>query len=134
MSLFEDAVPAGVLEDEMAQAESRANKATLRFVRVGPRKARVVVNLIRGKRIDEALDILRNCQKGVSKKIYKLLDSAVSNVQSSSLDWDLDELYVTRAFVDEGPTMRRFQPRAMGRATRLNKRTSHITLELGQLN
>ena len=129
MSVAEDA-----LEDEMAQAESRANKATLRFVRVAPRKARVVVDLIRGKRIDEALDILRNCQKGVSTKIYKLLDSAVSNVQGSTLDWDLDELYVTRAFVDEGPTMRRFQPRAMGRATRLRKRTSHITLELGQLD
>ena len=68
----------------------------------------------------------------INKKIYKLLDSAVANVQSSDLDWDLDELYVTRAFVDEGPTMRRFQPRAMGRATRIRKRTSHITLELGQ--
>ena len=116
----------------MAQMESRANRATLRFVRVAPRKARIVVDLIRHKRIDEALDILRNSQKGVSKKIYKLLDSAVANVQSSDLDWDLDELYVTRAFVDEGPTMRRFQPRAMGRATRIRKRTSHITLELGQ--
>ena len=118
----------------MAQAASRANSATLRFVRVAPRKARVVVDMIRGKRIDEALDILRHSQKGVSDKIYKLLDSAVSNVQGSALDWDLDELYVTRAFVDEGPTMRRFQARAMGRAVRIRKRTSHITLELGKLD
>lgn len=114
-------------------SESRAHTATLRYIRVAPRKARVVVDLIRGKRVDEALDILRHSQKGVARSIYKLLDSAVDNVQSSELDWDLDGLYVKKTFVDEGPTMRRFQARAQGRATRIRKRTSHITIELGQL-
>ncbi len=126
-------VPQIGLEEEMSQDVGRANTATLRFVRVAPRKARVVVDLIRGRRIDEALDILRHSQKGVAKKVYKLLDSAVSNVQNSSLGWDLDDLVVSRAFVDEGPTMRRFRARAMGRATRIRKRTSHITLEIGEI-
>ncbi len=118
------------MSDEM---NTRAHTARLRYIRIAPRKARVVVDMIRGERIDRALDILRNSDKGAAKTVYKLLDSAVSNVQNSELEWDLDELFVKRAFVDEGPTMRRFQPRAMGRATRLRKRTSHITIELGQL-
>jgi large subunit ribosomal protein L22 len=82
--------------------------------------------------VDAALDILRNCQKGVASSVYKLLDSAVANVQESELDWDLDRLVISRAWVDEGPTMRRFRPRAMGRATRIRKRTSHIHIELNE--
>lgn len=112
--------------------ETRANSATLRYCRVAPRKARIVVDLIRDKRVDHALDILRNSQKGVANTIYKLLDSAVANVQESDLDWDLDRLVVSRAWVDEGPTMRRFRARAQGRATRIRKRTSHIHIELNE--
>lgn len=113
--------------------ESKANTATLRYVRVAPRKARVVVDLIRGERVENALDLLRHCDKGIARKIFKLVDSAVSNVQASELDWDIDEMYVANAYVNEGPTMRRFQARAMGRATRIRKRTSHITIELAEL-
>lgn len=116
----------------MSEKMSKANKATLRYIRIAPRKARVVVDMIRGKQIGEALDILRHSRKGAARAIYKLVDSAVANVSNSDLDWDLDEVYVEKVFVDEGPTMRRFQPRAMGRATRIRKRTSHITVELGQ--
>ena len=116
----------------MMATETRAHTATLRFARVAPRKARIVVDLIRERRVDQALDILRNSQKGVAETVYKLLDSAVANVQESELDWDLDRLVVSRAWVDEGPTMRRFRARAMGRATRIRKRTSHIYIELSE--
>ena len=115
----------------MARAESRSNTATLRGLRVAPRKVRLLIDMIREKPVDEALDMLRFSNKGASKTIYKLLDSALSNVSESDKDWDLDRLYIAKAFVDEGPTMRRFRPRAMGRATRIRKRTSNITIELG---
>ena len=116
----------------MANNESRSHKASLRFVRVAPRKARVVVDMIRDKRVDVALDILRFSEKGIAKTVYKLLDSAIANVSESELGWDLDRLYVEKVYVDEGPTWRRFRPRAMGRATRIRKRTSHITIQLGE--
>ena len=113
--------------------ETRANTATLRFARVAPRKARIVVDMIRDQRVDAALDILRNSRKGVAEQVYKLLDSALNNVQESNLEWDIDRLYISRAWVDEGPTMRRFRARAMGRATRIRKRTSHIHIELEEV-
>lgn len=114
------------------EVKGRSHSATLRFVRVAPRKARVVVDMIRGRDVVEALDLLRACQKGVASDVYKLVDSALSNVQQSDLDWDVDELYVANAYVNEGPTMRRFRARAQGRASRIRKRTSHITIELGE--
>lgn len=116
----------------MEELETRANTATLRYARVAPRKARVVVDLIREKYVDEALDVLRHCEKRVAKDIYKLLDSAVSNVQQSELNWDVDRLYVSEAFVNGGPIMRRFMPRAQGRAAKIRKKTSHITIALSQ--
>jgi large subunit ribosomal protein L22 len=116
----------------MSERMSRAHTATLRHLRVAPRKARVVVDMIRERPVDEALDLLKNCDRDVAVNVYKLLDSALSNVQQSDLDWDVDRLYVARAFVDEGPTMRRFRARAQGRAARINKRTSHITIELDE--
>ncbi len=115
----------------MSEKVSRANSATLKFLRVSPRKARVVIDMIRDQPLDVALDALHHCDKGVAKPISKLLSSAAENA-SSQLDWDVDSLYVSRAWVDEGPTMRRFRPRAMGRASRIRKRTSHITIELGE--
>lgn len=115
----------------MATAK-KAHTAQARFLRVAPRKARVVIDMIRDRRVEQALDILRFSEKGIAKTLYKLLESAVSNVSESDLDWDLDRMYVSRAFVDEGPTWRRFSPRAMGRATRIRKRTSHVTIELGE--
>jgi large subunit ribosomal protein L22 len=76
------------------------------------------------------LDLLRFSRKGVASDIAKLLESGVANVQAHAADWDIDRLIIAEAYVDEGPTIRRYRPRAMGRATRIRKRTSHVTLVL----
>lgn len=113
------------------QREHRANTATARSVRISPRKARVVVDLVRNKPIVEALDVLQFTQKKAAPIVAKVIESALHNVEHSDvLDWDVDDLVIAEAYVNEGPTMRRFKPRAMGRATRINKRTSHITVVL----
>lgn len=101
--------------------------AVARFARVSPMKARRVVDLIRGLPVDEALALLRFAPQAASDIVYKLLESAIANAESGE-DLDPDTLVVTQVRVDEGPTMRRFRPRAQGRAYRINKRTSHITL------
>ncbi len=108
--------------------------ARVRHIRVTPRKARRVVDLIRGKQAVEALAILKFAPQGASEPVYKLVASAIANarVKADAENSYLDEqdLYVSRAFVDEGTTLKRFQPRAQGRAFRINKRTSHITVVL----
>jgi len=116
----------------MAEGRGRSHTATLRYLRVAPRKVRLLVDMIRNRPVEDALDLLRHSNKGASTAVYKLLDSALANVTESELGWDVDRLYVAKAYVDEGPTMRRFRPRAMGRATRIRKRTSHVTIELGE--
>ena len=107
-------------------------KAIARHLRVTPMKARRVVDLVRGKQATEALAILKFAQQGASEPVYKLVASAVANARVKAdregQAFDEDALYITEAFVDEGPTMKRFRPRAQGRAFRINKRTSHITL------
>lgn len=109
----------------------RANRALAKNIRIAPRKARIVIDLVRNKPVDEALEILKFTPKKASPIISKLIESAIHNVmESEELDWDTDELFVAEAYVNEGPTMRRFKPRAMGRATRINKRTSQITVVL----
>lgn len=105
-------------------------KAVVRYIRSSPRKARQVVDLIRGKRVEEALHILRYTPKGVSGIIEKTLRSAIANAEQKDSREDMDSLVVHRAWVDGGPTMKRFIPRARGRATPIRKRTSHITLVL----
>jgi large subunit ribosomal protein L22 len=105
-------------------------KATARYVRVAPNKARQVVAHIRGLGIDEARRVLQFSDKGVSEQILKTLNSAVANAEHNN-DLDLEDLFVQLATVDEGPTLKRYQPRAMGRAYRIRKRTSHITITLG---
>ena len=109
-------------------------KASARYVRVTPMKARRVVNLIRGKQANEALAILKFAPQGASEPVFKIVESAVANArqlaQRDSVAFTEEDLYVSEAFVDEGPTMKRFQPRAQGRAYRINKRTSHITVVL----
>jgi large subunit ribosomal protein L22 len=102
-------------------------KAIARQVRVAPRKARLVVDLIRGKHVGEAFAILRNTPKAASPIVEKVLKSAVANAEHN-YELEADNLVVESVFVDEGPTMKRFRPRAMGRASRINKRTSHITI------
>jgi large subunit ribosomal protein L22 len=103
--------------------------ARAKYVRSAPRKARLVMDHIRGKRVEQAQAILRHAPRAVSTDILKLLNSAVANAESA-YELGPDELRVKRAFVDEGPTIKRFRPRALGRATRINKRTSHMTIEL----
>ena len=108
--------------------------ARVKHIRVTPQKARRVVALIKGKQAQEALAILKFAQQSASEPIYKLVASAMANAQVKA-DRDgeyLDEqdLYVKNAYVDEGTTLKRFQPRAQGRAFRINKRTSHITIVL----
>lgn len=102
-------------------------RAQARFVRVTPMKARRVIDLIRGLPAAEAQAILRFAPQAASEPVGKVLDSAIANA-TNNLNLDPRSLVITRAFVDEGPTMKRFQPRAQGRAYRINKRTSHITV------
>lgn len=106
-----------------------AARATIRYIRTSPLRARQVVDLIRGKRADEALAILSHTPKAAARITEKLLRSAIANAgQKKRVDVDL--LVVTQAWVDGGPVMKRFLPRARGRATPIRKRTSHITLVL----
>jgi large subunit ribosomal protein L22 len=102
-------------------------KAIARTVRIAPRKVRLVVDLIRGKQVGEAVAILRHTPKAASPVVEKVLKSAVANAEHN-YDLDINSLVVSEVFVDEGPTLKRFRPRAQGRASAINKRTSHITL------
>ena len=104
-------------------------RARARYVRSAPRKARLVMDHIRGKRVEHAQAILAHAPPAVSGDILKLLNSAVANAESA-YELGADELTVRRAYVDEGPTIKRYRPRALGRATKINKRTSHMTIEL----
>jgi large subunit ribosomal protein L22 len=105
-----------------------AVKSVGRYVRVSPQKARLVIDMIRGRYVAEALDILRNSPKAVADVIAKIVRVAVANAQNNNDIEDVDTLYIKEAYVDQGPTMKRFSPRAMGRATPILKRTSHITV------
>jgi large subunit ribosomal protein L22 len=106
-------------------------KAKLRFVRVTPRKAQLVADLIRGKGSEEALNILTFTKKAAAKIIIKLLKSAIANATQKK-NVDVDRLYIKKITVDQAPTMKRFQPRALGRATTIRKRTSHINIVLDE--
>ena len=101
--------------------------ASARFVRITPMKARRVVDLVRGLPVDEALSLLAFAPQAAAETVYKVLESAIANAEGTE-DLDRNDLVVSVAMVDEGPTMKRWRPRAQGRATRINKRTSHITL------
>ncbi len=102
-------------------------RATAKYLRISPRKAREVIDMIRGKHIEEALGILKLTPKGATKPIEKVVQSARANAENN-FDLNPDNLYISQCYVDEGPTLRRFRPRAMGRATPINKRTSHVTV------
>ena len=104
-------------------------RARSKYVRSAPRKARLVMDHIRGKEVEQARAILVHAPRAVAEDILKLLNSAVANAESA-YELGPEELRVRKAFVDEGPTIKRFRPRALGRATRINKRTSHMTIEL----
>ena len=107
-------------------------KAQARFVRMSASKARQVLNLIRGKQVAEAAEILEFSERGAAKVIAKALASAVANAQHNE-DLIADELFVSACFADEGPTLKRFRPRARGRAGRIHKQTCHVTVEVSRL-
>lgn len=102
-------------------------KAHAKFIRISPRKVKIVLDLIRGKNTDMALGILRNTPKIASETLYKLLKSAIANAENNN-HMDASKLYVSQCFVCPGPIIKRIMPRAQGRAYRINKRTSHITI------
>ncbi|WP_341925619.1 50S ribosomal protein L22 [Nocardioides psychrotolerans] len=101
--------------------------ASARFVRITPMKARRVVDMVRGLPVDDALSLLQFAPQAASETVYKVLESAIANAATTE-GLDSADLVVSICQVDEGPTMKRWRPRAQGRATRINKRTSHITL------
>ncbi|MCB2774078.1 50S ribosomal protein L22, partial [Listeria monocytogenes] len=101
-------------------------------VRIAPRKARIVIDLIRGKQVGEAIAILKYTPSSASPIIEKVLKSAIANAEHN-YDLDINNLVVEEAFVDEGPTLKRFRPRAQGRASAINKRTSHITVVVSEV-
>ena len=104
-------------------------RAKAKYVRTAPRKARLVIDHIRGKSVDDARALLLTTPRAASRDVLKLLDSAIANAENNH-ELVADELVIGRAYVDEGPTLKRYRPRALGRATRIRKRTSHMTIEL----
>ncbi|WP_028400861.1 50S ribosomal protein L22 [Ectobacillus panaciterrae] len=106
-------------------------KAVARTVRIAPRKVRLVLDLIRGKQVGEAIAILRHTPKTASPVVEKVLKSAIANAEHN-YEMDPNSLVVSATFADEGPTLKRFRPRAMGRASQINKRTSHITIVVSE--
>ena len=103
-------------------------RATAKFIRVSPQKARLVIDLIRGKNAGEAINILRFTKKRVSRQVEKVLRSAIANAEQKSESVDVDRLVVSRAYVNEGPRVKRVRPAPMGRAYRYQRRMSHITV------
>ena len=116
--------------DKVRNRKPARPEATAKFVRVSARKARLVADLIRGKSVPEAQAILAFSTRDAAVPVRKVLESAMANADHNA-GLDVRELYLTRVTIDEGPTMRRFRPRAQGRASRINKRTCHITIGLG---
>ncbi|KAF0207760.1 MAG: 50S ribosomal protein L22 [Actinomycetota bacterium] len=106
-------------------------RAVARYVRVSPRKARIVIDLVRGKSVIDAEAILKFTDRAAAEIVGKVVHSAAANAEKN-LRVKPETLFVSQAFVDEGPTLKRIRPRAMGRAFRINKRTSHITIVVKQ--
>ena len=104
-------------------------KAVARFVRLSPRKARLIMDQIRGKQVEEAINLLTFAPQKSAFVIKKLVNSAVSNAEQNT-ELDVDKLYIKRIFADQGPSLKRFRARALGRASRIRKRTSHLTVVL----
>ncbi len=106
-------------------------KAVVRFTRIAPRKARQVIDMIRGKKVGDAQTILKFTPRFAAEIIGKVLNSAVANAENNH-KMNRERLYVSEAYVDQGPTMKRFMPRAQGRASAIHKRTSHITIVVAE--
>jgi large subunit ribosomal protein L22 len=106
-------------------------RAKLKYVRLSPRKARLVVDMVRGKRVQDALNVLRFSPQKAASVVSQLVSSAVANAEQKGVA-DVDRLYIRSIAVDQGPALKRFIPRAQGRATRIRKPTSHITVVLNE--
>lgn len=122
------------MKEKAAARRENADKrphATVRYVRISSRKVKTVIDLIRGKSYAEAIAILEFTPKAASEVVSKLLKSAAANAENN-LDMSTDTLYVAEIYANQGPTLKRFRPRAQGRAFRIRKRTSHITVVLDQ--
>jgi len=121
-------------EKALRRKENRDKRpcAIARYVRISPRKVKIVIDLIRGKSVTEAQAILMYTPKAASPIVEKLLRSAVANAENN-LDLNRDSLYVAEVYADQGPTLKRYMPRARGSASRIRKRTSHITIILDQV-
>ena len=103
--------------------------STLRYARISPQKTRLIINMIRGSEVLQAMKLVQFLPQKAAKIVRKILDSAVANAENN-FGLDIDDLKVTRAFVNEAPTLKRFRARARGRGTRILKRNSHITIEI----
>ena len=106
-------------------------KAIAKYIRISPRKMRLLMTGIRGKKVEEALNLLAFAPQRGASILRKLINSAVANA-SQYPDTDVDNLFIKHVFADEGPTLKRFRPRAMGRATRIRRRSSHLTIILDE--
>ncbi len=116
------------------ETEERTVQATAKFVRISPRKARLVTDNIRGRSVPEARTILAFTERAAAIEVEKVLRSAVANAESNpELHWNGDNLVVAAVFVDEGPTLKRWRARARGRVARIHKRTCHITIQVAQV-
>src|SRR5919204_2427120 len=121
------------MTDTVNKGTTMEARARARYVRVAPMKARRVVDLVRGMDATEAQAVLRFAPQSASVPVGKVLDSAIANAAHNYDHTDADSLVISEAYVDEGPTLKRFRPRAQGRAYRIRKRTSHITIEVESL-
>ena len=118
-----------VIEARNDHAKSRAEA---RYIRISPQKARLVVDLIRGQKAGEAITILRTTNKRIAPTVEKVLRSAIANAENRSDDVDVDKLFVTEAYVNEGPRMKRIRPAPMGRAYRYQRRMAHIVVKVAE--
>jgi large subunit ribosomal protein L22 len=106
-------------------------RAVARYMRISPQKARLIMDEVRGKKVDEAIRLLSFSPRKGSRILRKLINSAVANAEVNK-EIDVDTLFIKRIYADQGPIMKRFRPRAMGRASRIRKRTSHLTVILDE--
>lgn len=116
----------------MAHDTDSLAKAEARYVRVSPQKARLVIDMVRGQQVGDALNILRAVNKRIAPAVEKVLHSAIANAENISEDVDVDKLFVTEAYVNDGPRQKRIRPAPMGRAYRYQRRSSHIVVMVGE--
>lgn len=112
---------------------AEVSKAVLKNIRIAPRKVRLVVDLVRGRPVQYAIDLLKNTNKRAAPVVAKMIASAVANAKDKSSAVDVDRLVVAEGYVDGGPVLKRWLPRAQGRATQVQKRSSHITIKLKEI-